>query len=248
MLCTKDEGFTTSLGGGGSHSGLDPLVVANKEWVLNDWIWSGEITELLNVWGFVVSRFVGMFMSFTSFESWHSVSEAEFSWPVHGDRLHGGSLPHLVLVWYNAQAAILFAVSQFPTQFQGIAEFPHHHAITNYHLSLPDLVDCPFTIFLLIWIPFMQLEWVKRDTVFLTVVHVINGSVPHTLLAPLTNSLVVVVFVVAAPGADPSVFAGPDLFSSPEDVTGALLGQDRCWDNFCLTVRRGSRGFVLPFA
>ena len=93
----------------------------------------------------------------------------------------------------------------------------------------------------------MQFVLVKRDMVFLTVVHVINGSVPHTLLAPLTNSLVVVERRVAVVGADPSEITAPVPSPSPGGATGALLGRGRCCANVgvaFLTVRRYSRGFV----
>jgi hypothetical protein len=54
---------------------------------------------------------------------------------------------------------------------------------------LPDLVDCLLKNFRLTWISFTLLSLVRWAIVFLTLVQVINGNVPHTLLAPLTGSL-----------------------------------------------------------
>ena len=85
----------------------------------------------------------------------------------------------------------------------------------------------------------MQFVLIKRDVVFLTVVHEINGSVPHTLLAPFANSLVVVKSKVAVVGADVGV-SDHCSRSVPEGAMGALLGLGRCCANFCiafLTVR-----------
>lgn len=148
----------------------------------------------------------------------------KFYMTVYGDVLHGGSLTGLVQC-SSCHPVCSFTSSQPVSSDCRMSSLPCN---TNHHLYLPDLVDCPFTNFRLIWTSFRLLELVRRD---MTVVHVFNGSVPHILLAPLTSSLAVFELVLCA---DPSMLAAPDPFSSREVHTGALLGRDQCCGGFCV--------------
>ena len=224
--------------GGGGEWGT--WVIPKKECEPDGWFESVEGTGLMDAWewlGVVVSVLVGAMVTFET--SWSSV---EFSVVAAvGGGCAAATPASIGLVHCSSCHPVCsFTVYQMVSRDFKLFSSPCN---TNHHLSLPDLVDCLLINFRLTWISFTLFNLVRWAIVFLTVVQVIKGNVPHTLLAPLTGSLSA---LVAAAG---SLFRSAIVPDDPEPPPEGAEADVRLTCFWTLRgIRRVSRGFLPTLA